>query len=85
LKGRTVTLKIKFSDFKIITRSKSYPHPVNENGIIASTARQLLEETAPEGKQIRLLGISLSNFGEPDQKQKNNRGKDQLLLFPPSS
>jgi DNA polymerase-4 len=40
LKGRTVTLKIKFSDFKIITRSKSYPHPVNENGIIASTARQ---------------------------------------------
>jgi DNA polymerase-4 len=85
LKGRTVTLKIKFSDFKIITRSKSYPHPVNENGIIASTARQLLEETAPEGKQIRLLGISLSNFGEPDQKQKNNRGKDQLLLFPPSA
>jgi DNA polymerase IV len=85
LKGRTVTLKIKFSDFKIITPSKSYPHPVNENGIIASTARQLLEETAPEGKQIRLLGISLSNFGEPDQKQKNNHGKDQLLLFPPSA
>ncbi len=85
LKGRTVTLKIKFSDFKIITRSKSYPHPVNENGIIASTVRQLLEETAPEGKLIRLLGISLSNFGEPDQKQKNNHGKDQLLLFPPSA
>ncbi len=84
LKGRTITLKIKFSDFKIITRSKSFPRSVNENAIIASTARQLLEATSPEGKKIRLLGISLSNFSEPDQKQKNDNGRDQLLLFPPS-
>ena len=65
LKGRTVTLKIKYSDFKQITRSQSLPQPINDLEIVANIAKQLLLSTYLEDKKIRLLGISLSNFKEP--------------------
>ncbi|WP_246496128.1 DNA polymerase IV [Chitinophaga varians] len=64
LKGRTITLKIKYSDFKQITRNQSFPYPVGDLDTILHTAKQLLAATGPEDKQIRLLGITLSNFGE---------------------
>jgi DNA polymerase-4 len=64
LKGRTVTLKIKYSDFKQITRNRSFLHPVDDLETIIQTAKQLLSQTDTEGIAIRLLGITLSNFGE---------------------
>jgi len=64
LKGRTITLKIKYSDFKIITRSRSFSEATNELSFIAATAKELLAATEPEGSPIRLLGITISNFGE---------------------
>jgi DNA polymerase IV len=64
LKGRTVTLKIKYSNFRLITRSKSFAETICEPDIIAGTAKDLLLLTEPEGAKIRLLGITLSNFGE---------------------
>lgn len=64
LKGRTVTLKIKYSNFKIITRSKSFGDPVDEALVIANTAKELLEGTMPPPRGIRLLGISMSKFNE---------------------
>lgn len=64
LKGRTITLKIKYSDFRQITRNQSFPHPVGDLETIAATARQLLLKTEPVDVKIRLLGITLSNFGE---------------------
>jgi DNA polymerase IV len=68
LKGRTITLKIKYSDFRQITRSQSFAHLVGDVETIAATAKSLLLGTEPEGKKIRLLGISLSNFEEVAQK-----------------
>ena len=82
LKGRTITLKIKYSDFKTITRSQSFTLPTNDSNIIAATSRQLLLETSPQEKKIRLLGITLSNFGEVGSRQKKEPGEGQLLLFP---
>src|SRR5215213_9052021 len=64
LKGRTITLKIKYSDFKIITRSKSFTEPLNQLSIIADTAKELLLAVYTEETKIRLLGITISNFGE---------------------
>lgn len=64
LKGRTITLKIKYSDFRIITRTRSFSHAVDDELTIVNTAKQLLVATAPADKKIRLLGITLSNFGE---------------------
>jgi DNA polymerase-4 len=69
LKGRTVTLKIKYHDFKQITRSHSLPLPFDDWENIRATGRKLLESTDLEEKRIRLLGIGISNFegaGEKD-------------------
>lgn len=63
LKGRTITLKIKYSDFRIINRSKSFKEAANELSLISDTAKGLLAGTEPEGSAIRLLGITVSNFG----------------------
>jgi len=62
LKGRTVTLKIKFHDFKQITRSQSFPQPFADLETIRTTGRKLLGSTDLEEKRIRLLGIGVSNF-----------------------
>ncbi|RPD42045.1 DNA polymerase IV [Chitinophaga barathri] len=75
LKGKTVTLKIKYSDFRQITRNQSLPHGINDLETIVVTARQLLVKTDPADVRIRLLGITLSNFGE----EKPETG--QLSLF----
>jgi DNA polymerase-4 len=78
LKGRTLTLKIKYSDFRQITRNKSFLLPVNESSLIAEAAKQLLEATDRENKRIRLLGISISNFGDALSREL---GTGQLNLF----
>lgn len=82
LKGRTITLKIKYSDFKQITRNHSLPVAVNDLETICSTAKQLLASSVTDEKKVRLLGISLSNFGEVKPKHKEEKPSDQLTLFP---
>lgn len=82
LAGRTITLKIKYSDFRQITRNHSFPHPVDDLYLIRETARQLLAATEPEGSEIRLLGITLSNFGELPPPGRRHKLPGQLRLFP---
>jgi DNA polymerase-4 len=79
LKARTVTLKIKYSDFKIITRSRSFAEPVDDWQLLVDTAKELLSSTEPADVRIRLLGISVSNFGERIITRKTIPG--QLPLF----
>jgi DNA polymerase-4 len=79
LKGRTVTLKIRYGDFKLITRAQSYPEPICEAQAIAAIAKDLLSATTPYTKGIRLLGISLSGFAPPIITSSHDA---QLTLFP---
>lgn len=81
LKGRTVTLKVKYSDFKQITRNHSFVTPVGDADTLSGTAKRLLAATNPEEVKIRLLGISVSNFGELQPKAKKEEASDQLKLF----
>lgn len=81
LRGRTITIKVKYSDFKQITRNQSLPQPVNDLETISTIAKQLLAATEPEDKKIRLLGIGLSNFGETLPDTGKDRGAWQLELF----
>lgn len=76
LKGRTITLKIKYSDFRQITRNQSFPAPIADLETIAGTAKQLLLKTEPDEVKIRLLGITLSNFNEEQRTESA-----QLTLF----
>jgi DNA polymerase IV len=81
LKGRTITVKIKYSDFKTITRSKSFPDAVGDLDTIIETSHQLLLHTEPEGSNIRLLGVSVSNFGNTPERSRRDDLSDQLDLF----
>jgi DNA polymerase-4 len=68
IKGRTVTLKVKFSDFKIITRSRSGLAPVMSKDELTGYVRVLLEGVFPVAKGIRLLGVSMSSLGEKEER-----------------
>ncbi|RFS22072.1 DNA polymerase IV [Chitinophaga silvatica] len=82
LKGRTVTLKIKYSDFRQITRNQSFNFPINDYETIVQTAKQLLIGTQPEDQKIRLLGITLSNFHELNLNDTDKANQvTQLSLF----
>ena len=63
--GRTVTLKIRYSDFTLHTRSRTLPEPVSAAAGILETARELLYQE-PLQNSVRLLGISLSNLDSDD-------------------
>jgi DNA polymerase-4 len=81
LKGRTITLKVKYADFKQITRNRSFTTPIDDLETIGTTAKQLLSATFTDDNKIRLLGISLSNFGKLEPRQKPGKSTDQLSLF----
>jgi DNA polymerase-4 len=59
-RGRTVTLKVKFNDFEIITRSKSVLITVSNRSELERLSVGLLKNEMPVPKPVRLLGISLS-------------------------
>lgn len=80
LKARTVTVKIKYSDFKLVTRSHSFAEPIDDRELIYKTACDLLTASGLDDVKIRLLGISLSNFGTPLIKDSLT-DTDQLKLF----
>jgi DNA polymerase-4 len=62
LKGKTVTLKVKYSDFVQITRSTSLPEPTDDGLEIYTAVCRLLKKTEITKKPIRLLGVSLSQL-----------------------
>jgi len=61
-RGRTVTLKVKFADFEIITRSRSVSLPLVNRSDLARLEIGLLENATPLPKAVRLLGVSLSSL-----------------------
>jgi DNA polymerase-4 len=68
-RGRTVTLKVKFSDFEVITRSRSVSSAVANRDDLSRLAIGLLENVMPLPKAVRLLGVSLSSLhGEHDNE-----------------
>lgn len=81
IKGRTVTLKIKYHDFKLSTRSQSFAEPVGDFETILETARNLLTASITADAKVRLLGISLSNFPGHESKPSRQSERDQLDLF----
>jgi len=80
LRGRTVTLKLKFSDFKQITRNLSLQEQFFSYEDIFLIGSHLLNNVDLIDKSVRLLGISISNFNEVSIQHP--RGNPyQLLLF----
>jgi DNA polymerase IV len=76
VRGRTATLKAKYTDFQQITRSRSLEVPITSRAVLEEIVSQLLEPLFPVSKGIRLLGVTLSSL---DVEQEFRSGQ-QLLL-----
>jgi len=67
-KSRTISVKIKYSDFHQITRSQTLSSPTDDPHQLAVVASQLLfKNTEVSQRPVRLLGVSVSNFLRPDE------------------
>lgn len=73
-KGRTLTLKIKYSDFQTITRSLTQNYYIHDFQRIYDTVLTLLEKLGEPEQPVRLLGVTVSNFYDADVDR-------QLKLF----
>nr|WP_295374492.1 DNA polymerase IV [uncultured Sphingosinicella sp.] len=67
IQGRTVTLKVKYQDFQILTRCRSLTRPVSGRAEFLEIGVALLKALLPACKGIRLLGLTLSNLGEENR------------------
>jgi DNA polymerase IV len=65
--GKTITLKIKYSDFSQQTRSKTLPYFISDKGMLLETVKELLYQERLNDS-VRLLGISLSNLNTEQKK-----------------
>jgi DNA polymerase-4 len=70
IKGRTVTLKVKFRDFQIVTRAKSLDRNVAGREEFLEVGVNLLRTMLPVSKGIRLLGLTLSNLTEGGERDE---------------
>jgi DNA polymerase IV len=73
--ARTVTIKVRYSDFTTITRSHSVPEATSDPDNIAARAIKLLDKTEAGHRPVRLLGVSVHNFaGEADADAADETG-----------
>ncbi len=72
--GRTVTLKIKFSDFTLITRSRSFASPISDVAAFEAAGQALLVLLFPLPRGIRLLGLGLHNLAEGEPQEPAQLG-----------
>lgn len=68
LKGHTVKIKLRWSDFTTLTRQTKLPQPTDNDDVIYATALDLLEKNWPRGKPVRLLGVGISGFDAASQQ-----------------
>jgi DNA polymerase-4 len=84
VKGRTITLKVKYHDFTLVTRAISLDHGTDDGGKVYRCVLGLLPRTQAGSRPVRLLGISLSGLTEGIESIQGGR-PEQLSLFRKSS
>ncbi len=75
IKGKTVSIKVKYDDFEVATRSRSLDSYVNDERTIYSTAVELMDSTEAGLRRVRLMGVTMSNLDNSQCDDEN-----QLLL-----
>jgi len=63
-RGRTVTVKARYADFRIVTRSRTLGGPVTERAVLHEVSLTLVRSLFPLRDAIRLIGVTLSGFDE---------------------
>ena len=88
--ARTVTIKVRYSDFTTITRSRARRDATADADNIVARALKLLDKTeaghgrsACSARPVRLLGVSVHNFGGENDDEDESRGRRQAALLDP--
>jgi DNA polymerase-4 len=76
--GKTHTLKITFSDFRKITRSKTIDQTISSAIDLFDVYHSLLQELENDHAPIRLLGVSVSNLNNRDDKQDSKENEQEI-------
>jgi DNA polymerase-4 len=78
IQGRTISLRIRYSDFKDIQRSKTLFLPTNDDISIFSLVSELFRHSVTRRLSIRLVGVEISNLCEDiSQEELFNRKEDK--------
>ncbi len=77
-RGRTVTLKLRYADFRTITRAKSVPFAIGDGAGLLAVGEAILAPLLPVEQGIRLLGVTLSKF-ESEEDEEEAAGPADLL------
>jgi len=67
LAAHTVTLKVRYADFSLISRRQTFDHALRRAEHIASVATAQLERTEAGRRRVRLVGVAVSQFSSPDE------------------
>jgi len=85
--GATVVLKLKFSDFTVISRRKRLSEPVCDTQSIHEAALSLLGKMPLQGRRVRLTGVAVTDLGGapaprllPEKEQEKRQKVDELML-----
>lgn len=82
--ARTVTLKVKYTDFRLISRSRTLAQPVADEAALTAMVFALLAPLFPVKRGIRLLGVTLSSLDtaqEATPRAEREAGRPQFDLF----
>ena len=74
--ARTVVIKVRYDDFTTITRSQSDPKPTRDADAIAARAVALLDKTEAGRRPVRLLGVSVHNLEDTDERRTRRATAD---------
>ncbi|MDR2814462.1 MAG: DNA polymerase IV [Prevotellaceae bacterium] len=67
--GKTITVKVKYANFKVITRSKTFPCRVTDFRFLWNVAKEILRQVDLSQQKVRLLGLGVSNAGDEPEKK----------------
>jgi DNA polymerase-4 len=76
LSGKTITLKLRYSDFTTITRQTTLREPLEDESDVYQLARKLLRKFRDPKRKIRLIGVSASSLQSKDESARR-----QMKLF----
>ena len=70
--GKTITIKIKYADFKQVTKRSTLESPINTYNDILKNTNILIEKVKDKERQIRLIGVTISNLLDCEKEEYHN-------------
>jgi DNA polymerase IV len=78
-RGRTIGIKVRFADFRTVTRARTIAEPTDDANVVLGAALDLLRELEPS-QPVRLLGVRVAGLDDQGRRDSDAAARDQLSL-----